>query len=68
MEMIKVESSNVERIGWEDNNLFVEYKGGNLYKYENVTREIYLELLGSKSRGHYLNESIKGKYTYTKIK
>lgn len=67
LEMIEVESSNVKSIGWLDNNLYVEYKSGTKYLYENVDKDIYLKLLGSKSRGQFMNEQIKNKYSYKKI-
>lgn len=66
-EMIRVESSNINRVGWENNKLFVEYRTGT-YQYDNVDRDTYLGLLGAKSRGKFMNENIKGFHNYTKIK
>lgn len=66
VEMIPVQSSNVVAIGWgKDDSLYVEYLNGT-YRYLGVDKTIFEELLASKSKGKYINENIKGKYSYMK--
>lgn len=62
----EVNSSNIISIGYDNNSLYVNYKSGT-YKYENVDRSVYESLLTSESKGRFMNENIKGKYSYSKI-
>ena len=34
LKFIKVESSNIDRVAYKDNKLYVEYKSGGLYAYD----------------------------------
>ena len=49
------DSSTIERIGYLNSDLYVEFKGGSGYKYFNVPIEIYTRILNkeciSKSEG-----------------
>ena len=65
IKFVEVQSSNVVSIGYENNNLYVNYKSGT-YKYENVDKSIYESLLTSDSKGKFMNEHIKGRYNYSK--
>lgn len=65
MEMTKVESSNIKSVGWLNEELYVEYSGG-IYIYEKVSKELFTKLLAAESKGHFMNEEIKGKYNYRK--
>jgi len=68
MNYINVESSNIEKIAYENNNLYVGYKGGGVYKYLDVSSEKYNEFLNAESKGRYLNSAIKESYKYEKVK
>ena len=67
-DMIYVDSSNIEQIGYDGDNmeLHVIFKGGALYVYSNVPVQIYEELQGAPSKGSYLNREVKGTYHYDK--
>lgn len=67
-DMTYVDSSNVEQIGYDADNmeLHVIFKDGALYVYTNVPVQIYEELLGAPSKGSYLNREVKGVYDYDK--
>ena len=67
MNLNEVVSSNIKAVGYGDNNLYVEYKSGSLYKYKGVKEETYKELLKAESKGQYMNSNIKGKYLYEKL-
>lgn len=67
IEWIKVESSNIDQVGYLDGNLYVKYKSGGLYLYKNVERKYFLSLLGSRSKGQYINQTIKDDYICVKI-
>lgn len=67
MELKEVVSSNIKRIGYTDNNLIVEYLSGTKYKYKNVPKEVYDQLLESDSKGRFMNSNIKSKYEYERL-
>lgn len=62
MKMVKVESSNVESIGYDEETqvLRVQFKGGGKpYDYTPVSREEYQSALSAASVGGYINANIK---------
>jgi hypothetical protein len=67
MEMVKVVSSNVQEIGWENNILYVQYNSG-LYAYADVDQKLYEDLLKAESKGRFLAENVRGIKNYKRIK
>ena len=69
MEMIHVESSNVEAVGYDEDSstLQVEFKNGGLYQYFDVPIHIFEGLRDASSVGQYLATNIKGIYRYSKV-
>lgn len=61
-----VQSSNIISVGHDGTNLYVNYKSGT-YRYDNVDKSVYESLLSSESKGRFMNENIKGKYSYTRL-
>lgn len=66
MEMIKVISSNVVAVGYDENDLYVDYKSGS-YVYRDVPKDIYKELLNAESKGKYIWAKVRGQYECMKI-
>lgn len=66
IQFTEVKSSNIISVGHDGTNLYVNYKSGT-YKYDNVDKKLYEDLLNSSSKGQFMNENIKGKYNYTKL-
>lgn len=66
--MTPVESSNLKSVGYDGQNLFVEFGKGSIYVYYEVPLELYTELLKAESKGKYLNSNIKNVYRYEKIR
>jgi len=66
-DLAKVESSNVNLIGFGENKLYVQFKNGGLYQYNNVMAEDYDRLKLSKSVGKFLNSEIKPNYEFEKL-
>jgi len=64
MELLEVVSSNINKIGYENNCLFVEYKSGVRYKYKDVPEELFTKLREAESKGRFMNSEIKGKFEY----
>jgi hypothetical protein len=48
--------------------LRVTFVSGMIYDYKNVPEEIYEALKTSGAKGIYLNQHIKGKYLFEKVK
>ena len=69
MEMQFVDSSNIERIGYDanSNTLRVEFKSNRTYEYSNVPEGVFNDLKNAPSVGSYLAKNIKNSYPYTEI-
>lgn len=70
IERIKVESSNIESIGYEEETkiLIVEFKSGSAYSYAGVPSIVFKKMLESDSKGRFLNNNIKPIFLATKLK
>jgi hypothetical protein len=64
-EMIFVDSSNIEAIGYEpdQNELHVRFLTGETYVYSEVPQDVFDQLVYSDSKGSYFNRFIKPVYT-----
>jgi hypothetical protein len=69
VEMIYVDSSNIEAIGYDPSSqeLHVRFLSGITYVYSGVPEGIYRELMATPSKGSYLNRVVKGVYQYSKV-
>jgi KTSC domain len=74
MERHSVDSSHVAAVGWEPDEddptigvLEVEFNDGSVYQYEDVPQGKYDLLRQAGSVGTYLNQAIKGKYSYARV-
>ena len=69
-EMIFVDSSNIEAIGYDAGTLELHVrflKSGETYVYYAVEEWRYQELMQAGSKGTYLNANIKPSYQYAKL-
>lgn len=62
-----VESSNINRVGYEGTTLYLGFNSGVCYSYANVPYWTYLNLLKAESIGKYFYANVRGKYTYTQL-
>jgi hypothetical protein len=74
MELVSVESSNVDAIGYDAERkvLIVRFKGtflgnGAIYEYEEVSADKHSRLMAADSKGGFLNREIKGSHSYRKV-
>ena len=69
IEMIPVESSNILEVGYDELGevLYITFKSGITYTYEDVPYYVYEELLSAESKGQYFHKNIRGVYEYHKI-
>lgn len=68
MKLNEVKSSNILGIGYEDNSLYVKYKSGTIYRYNDFPKNLYESLLMAESKGRFMSQMVKGKYTYERVK
>lgn len=63
------ESSNIYRSVYKflDNELFITFNNGNIYKYINVDMPTYLRLQESESVGKFFATEIRTKFDFEKV-
>lgn len=69
VELIYVDSSNVEQIGYDEREreLHVVFKSGRHYIYSDVPEEVYGNFIDASSKGAYLNSTIKDSYPFREL-
>ena len=67
MEMINVDSSNINAIGYEDGTLRIRFNDGSEYDYYGVPQNVFEDFLKSDSKGKFLHQNIKGQFQYAKL-
>lgn len=62
-------SSNVAKIGFDNNNsiLEVHFLNGSVYQYFDVPSHVWESFKNADSIGSYLAQHIKGQYRYSRI-
>ena len=70
MNRIRVESSMIRSIGYEESSgtLEVEFTSGSIYQYFDVPESEYKRLINAASKGRYFNQNIKESYRYVQIR
>jgi hypothetical protein len=69
MEMINVDSSNIESVGYDEDSstMQLQFKNGGLYQYFDVPEDVFIGLRDAPSAGKYLAERIKGVFRFSKV-
>jgi len=70
MNMIKVISSQIKEIGYDEKKqkLIVRFNNGNkLYRYDSVPPSVYDDLMEAESHGGFFNSYIRTKFQYRPI-
>lgn len=69
MNRTPVASSNVASIGYDSSSetLEVEFIGGSVYQYYNISPDLYEKLMSAPSKGQFLNSYIKNGYPYSRV-
>lgn len=67
MQMISVNSSHIDSIGYENGALYVRFSSGPTYVYSNVPEAVYAGLMSASSHGSYLARNVKGVYAYHRV-
>jgi len=68
MKRIKVESSMIAAVAYDENKqlLEIEFTSGRIYHYFNVKLEVYEGLMAANSKGWYFREEIRDWFFYIK--
>jgi len=68
-EMIPVSSSNVESVGYDEDEqtVFVQFLNGSIYVYKGVALHEFENLRDAASIGSYLHRNYKNVYPYERI-
>ena len=68
-EMLPVSSSNIESIGYSEDNqeVYVRFLNGSFYVYKGVPLHEYENLRDAPSLGSYLHRNFKNVYPYERI-
>ncbi len=61
MKRVPVTSSRVISIGWENNIMEVEFTGGAIYRYFDIHKDVYDDIMASESQGKALSVIINDK-------
>lgn len=56
MTLQPVSSSRMNAVGWEDDNMYIQFKDGSIYVYLNVSESEYHDFINSPSLGSALNQ------------
>ena len=69
MDRLPIQSSNLEAVGYDADNLVleVEFKSGSVYQYEGVPISVYDALMVAPSAGRYFYDAIRDKYPTTQV-
>lgn len=67
--MLSVSSSNIESVGYNEENLevYVQFLNGSIYVYKGVPLHEYENLRDAPSLGSYLHRNYKNVYPYERI-
>lgn len=65
--MPQVESSMIREVEHHGRKLEATFVSGRTYVYDGVSRKLYLALLKAKSKGSFLNDCIRGAFSYTDV-
>jgi len=69
MKRNEVSSSNIASIGYDSDSetLEIEFKGGGVYRYEGVPKEVYAKLMDASSKGKYFHAYIRDIYKTVQV-
>lgn len=69
MDRTQIISSMIRSVGYDPLRavLEIEFTSGKIYEYENISEQVYRELLSAVSKGRYFDTNINRKYLYRQL-
>jgi KTSC domain len=70
MDLIKVESSMIDALGYDEEQQVLEvvFKRTGVYRYRGVPKNVYEELLNAPSKGSYIRDQIIDRYPTERLR
>lgn len=65
--LVITKSSNIGKIEFENNTLYVTFLNGSRYAYSNVPEAIYDEMSVAESAGKYFWAKVRNSYAYQRV-
>lgn len=65
--LCKVQSSNIQSVGYKDGEVYVSFHNGNVYKYPEVSEEVFNSLIKAESVGKQFSQTLKKADKYEKL-
>lgn len=69
MNRVKVSSSNIASVGYDESSktLEIEFTGGRIYQYAKVPEVAFRELVKASSPGSYFKDNIRERYPTARL-
>lgn len=67
MESTYLQSSNLDRVGWSDRVLYIRFRSGASYRYEDVPYWIYDALVKAESHGQFFHRCIRNQFLHQRL-
>lgn len=67
MQLIPVQSTTIQAVGYENGLLVIAFHSGESYSYQGVSELVYHAFITAPSIGSFYVRSIKGKYPAVRI-
>lgn len=63
-------STVIDTLAYDEHNSMLEirFQSGSIYQYKNVPKTTYQAMRRAQSKGTFLNEYIKGKFDFERLK
>lgn len=70
MDRQRIRSESIRSIGYdpETHTLEIEFNNSGLYKYFDVPDTVYASLMHSRSKGAYVNDYVRDRFDYKKLR
>ena len=65
---VEVESSQIARLAWENEALYVEFHSHAVYEYIGVDHDTFQSLLNAESTGKAFHKNIRNNYEYKQLR
>lgn len=68
MKFIKVQSSAINGVQYDDRSIYVRFNSGVIYRYLNVNHRVFNDFLEADSIGKFFNQKIRNSYLWKEVK
>lgn len=66
-DLTAVESRNLQAIGFSNHGLFVQFKGGAVYRYPDAKKAVFDSGLEAQSKGKWFREHVRDKLKHLPV-